>query len=211
MISIINLYKKIGNKEVFNNFSLNISKGEFVALVGPSGSGKTTLLNIIGLIDDEFSGTYSFGGNENIKINSRMSQKIIREEISYLFQNFALIDNETVRYNLLLALKYVNCSKKEKIYKIKAVLAKLGLEEKLDSKVSELSGGEQQRIAVARVFLKPSSLVLADEPTGSLDKTNRDSIIQLLKKMNQNGKTIVIVTHDLEVANECDRIINIKI
>lgn len=149
MISIINLYKKIGNKEIFNNFSLNISEGEFVALVGPSGSGKTTLLNIIGLIDDQYSGAYSFEGNENIKINSRKSQKIIREKISYLFQNFALIDNETVRYNLLLALKYVDCNKKEKIRKIKTVLAKLGLEEKLDSKISELSGGEQQRVAVA--------------------------------------------------------------
>lgn len=134
MISIINLYKKIGSKEIFNNFSLNISEGEFVALVGPSGSGKTTLLNIIGLIDDQYSGAYSFEGNENIKINSRKSQKIIREKISYLFQNFALIDNETVRYNLLLALKYVDCNKKEKIRKIKTVLAKLGLEEKLDSK-----------------------------------------------------------------------------
>lgn len=211
MISIINLYKKIGSKEIFNNFSLNISEGEFVALVGPSGSGKTTLLNIIGLIDDQYSGAYSFEGNENIKINSRKSQKIIREKISYLFQNFALIDNETVRYNLLLALKYVDCNKKEKIRKIKTVLAKLGLEEKLDSKISELSGGEQQRVAVARVLLKPSSLVLADEPTGSLDKTNRDNIIHLLNQMNQDGKTIVIVTHDLEVANECDRIINLKI
>ena len=211
MISIINLYKKIGSKEIFNNFSLNISEGEFVALVGPSGSGKTTLLSIIGLIDDQYSGAYSFEGNENIKINSRKSQKIIREKISYLFQNFALIDNETVRYNLLLALKYVDCNKKEKIRKIKTVLAKLGLEEKLDSKISELSGGEQQRVAVARVLLKPSSLVLADEPTGSLDKTNRDNIIHLLKQMNQDGKTIVIVTHDLEVANECDRIINLKI
>lgn len=211
MISIVNLYKKIGSKEVFNNFSLDIAKGELVAIVGPSGSGKTTLLNIMGLIDDEFSGTYSFEGNNNIKINSGKSQKIIREKISYLFQNFALIDNETVKYNLLLALKYVNCDKKEKIQKIKIVLEQLGLEEKLDSKVSELSGGEQQRIAVARVILKPSCLVLADEPTGSLDTTNRDNIIQLLKQMNQNGKTIVIVTHDVEVANTCDRIINLNV
>lgn len=211
MISIVNLYKKIGSKEVFNNFSLDIAKGELVAIVGPSGSGKTTLLNIMGLIEDEFSGTYSFEGNNNIKINSGKSQKIIREKISYLFQNFALIDNETVKYNLLLALKYVNCDKKEKIQKIKIVLEQLGLEEKLDSKVSELSGGEQQRIAVARVILKPSCLVLADEPTGSLDTTNRDNIIQLLKQMNQNGKTIVIVTHDVEVANTCDRIINLNV
>lgn len=159
-----------------------------VAIVGKSGSGKSTLLNLLGLIDGDYSGRYEIFGQTNLAVNSAKSQTIIREHISYLFQNFALIDDETVEYNLMLALKYVKLSKKDKLKKVEEILERVGLSATLHQKVSELSGGEQQRIAVARAILKPSQLILADEPTGSLDPENRDLVLKFLLEMNREGK-----------------------
>lgn len=159
-----------------------------VAIVGKSGSGKSTLLNLLGLIDSDYSGRYEIFGQTNLAVNSAKSQIIIREHISYLFQNFALIDDETVEYNLMLALKYVKLSKKDKLKKVEEILERVGLSATLHQKVSELSGGEQQRIAVARAILKPSQLILADEPTGSLDPENRDLVLKFLLEMNREGK-----------------------
>jgi len=168
MIKLENVTKTIGEKVILENLSLKINQGDLVAIVGKSGSGKSTLLNLLGLIDGDYSGHYEIFGQQNVPVNSVKSQAIIREHISYLFQNFALIDNETVEYNLMLALKYVKLSKKDKVKKIEEILERVGLPLILHQKVSELSGGEQQRIAVARAILKPSQLLLADEPTGSL-------------------------------------------
>lgn len=195
---------------MFANFNLQIDQNEMVAIIGPSGSGKSTLLNILGLIDKVDDGDYQFEQYTNIKPNSRLAQKIIREKISYLFQNFALIEEDTVLQNLLLALKYVKQSKKEKTEIITAALQKVGLSEYLNSKIYELSGGQQQRIAVARAIIKPSELVLADEPTGSLDSKNRDEIIKLLLELNAAGKTVIVVTHDSHVAEKCHRVLELK-
>ena len=210
MIELKNITKKFENKTVFANFNLQIDQNEMVAIIGPSGSGKSTLLNILGLIDKVDDGDYQFEQYINIKPNSRLAQKIIREKISYLFQNFALIEEDTVLQNLLLALKYVKQSKKEKTEIITAALQKVGLSEYLNSKIYELSGGQQQRIAVARAIIKPSELVLADEPTGSLDSKNRDEIIKLLLELNDAGKTVIVVTHDSHVAEKCHRVLELK-
>lgn len=210
MIELKNITKKFENKTVFANFNLQIDQNEMVAIIGPSGSGKSTLLNILGLIDKVDDGEYQFEQYTNIKPNSRLAQKIIREKISYLFQNFALIEEDTVLQNLLLALKYVKQSKKEKTEIITAALQKVGLSEYLNSKIYELSGGQQQRIAVARAIIKPSELVLADEPTGSLDSKNRDEIIKLLLELNAAGKTVIVVTHDSHVAEKCHRVLELK-
>ena len=209
MIKLENVTKTIGEKVILENLSLEINQGDLVAIVGKSGSGKSTLLNLLGLIDGDYSGYYEIFGQQNVPVNSVKSQAIIREHISYLFQNFALIDNETVEYNLMLALKYVKLSKKDKVKKIEEILERVGLSSTLHQKVSELSGGEQQRIAVARAILKPSQLLLADEPTGSLDPENRDLVLNFLLDMNKEGKTVIIVTHDAYVAEQCHRVIEL--
>ena len=209
MIKLENVTKTIGKKVILENLSLKINQGDLVAIVGKSGSGKSTLLNLLGLIDGDYSGYYEIFGQKNVPVNSVKSQAIIREHISYLFQNFALIDNETVEYNLMLALKYVKLPKKDKVKKIEEILERVGLSSPLHQKVSELSGGEQQRIAVARAILKPSQLLLADEPTGSLDPENRDLVLNFLLDMNKEGKTVIIVTHDAYVAQQCHRVIEL--
>ena len=209
MIKLENVTKTIGKKVILENLSLKINQGDLVAIVGKSGSGKSTLLNLLGLIDGDYSGHYEIFGQQNVPANSVKSQAIIREHISYLFQNFALIDNETVEYNLMLALKYVKLSKKGKVKKIEEILERVGLSSTLHQKVSELSGGEQQRIAVARAILEPSQLLLADEPTGSLDPENRDLVLNFLLDMNKEGKTVIIVTHDAYVAQQCHRVIEL--
>lgn len=136
---------------------------------------------------------------------------MIREKISYLFQNFALVDNLTVEENLRMALRYVKKSKKEKEEDMKAALVQVGLAGYAKQKVFELSGGEKQRVSIARAIIKPSTVILADEPTGSLDPENRDEIMSILEYLNkEEGKTIVIVTHDLEIAKRCDRIVKLN-
>ncbi|MBD9367020.1 putative bacteriocin export ABC transporter [Leuconostoc mesenteroides] len=209
LISISNLDKSYKNKNIFSKFNLNVREGEIVAIIGPSGVGKSTLLNIIGFIDDFDSGEYNFSGSKNISVSSRQAQKIIRDDISYLFQNFALIESETVMKNLLVALKYKKESKKEKVDDIKKALAAVGLTDYENRYVYELSGGEQQRVAIARALIKPGRLLLADEPTGALDSNNRDEIIDLLFKANKLGKTVIIVTHDSVVAEKAHRVISL--
>ena len=210
MIQLENITKTIGKKVILENLSLKINQGDLVAIVGKSGSGKSTLLNLLGLIDGDYSGHYEIFGQKNVPVNSVKSQAIIREHISYLFQNFALIDNETVEYNLMLALKYVKLSKKDKVKKIEEILERVGLSSTLHQKVSELSGGEQQRIAVARAILKPSQLLLADEPTGSLDINNARIVMRILLELNRQGKTVVLVTHDETIKKMAGRIIELK-
>ncbi|MGL5479981.1 MAG: ABC transporter ATP-binding protein [Clostridium sp.] len=208
IIELKNISKSY-DKKVINNLCINIKENEIVAIVGASGKGKTTLLNIIGLLENADSGEVIIDDEKNIKINSSKATKIIREKISYLFQNFALVDQETVYENLELALKYVKLNKNEKLALIKEALKSVNLEGYENKKIFKLSGGEQQRVAIARIILKPSKIVLADEPTGSLDIENRNKVMELLKELNKIGKTIVIVTHDMELANKCDRIVEL--
>ena len=182
MIKLENVSKSY-SKSILKNISLEIKQGEFVAIVGESGKGKSTLLNIIGLLEKADSGKVFIDGECNIEPNSSKAAKVLRYKINYLFQNFALIDEKNVYKNLMLSLQYVKANKKRKIQMIDSVLSKVGLEGYGNRKVFELSGGEQQRVAIARCMLKPCKIVLADEPTGSLDINNRDRVLKLLNEL----------------------------
>lgn len=209
MIKLKNVNKAYGNKMVLNDISIEIKEREFVAITGVSGSGKSTLLNIIGLLEKIDKGSVLIEGEDSIMPNTFKATKILREKISYLFQNFALIDEENVENNLKLALRYVKANKKEKIKKISDALIQVGLEGYEKRRIYELSGGEQQRVAIARIILKPGKIILADEPTGSLDEDNSKRVIELLREINNAGKTIVLVTHDKNVSASCDRVISL--
>ena len=205
MIEIKNLNKKFNDKVIFNNLNLTIEDGEMLAISGASGSGKTTLLNILGKLDKEYDGNIIID-NKNLKTITQTNY--LRNTIGYLFQNYALADNLTVTRNLDFSLKYID----DKSLEAKEnALEMVGLDPKeyLNKKIYTLSGGEQQRVALARLFLKPCSIILADEPTGSLDVKNRDIVLEILRKMNEHGKTVIVVTHDPYVLTVCDRVIKI--
>lgn len=211
MISVQNVSKKFGSREILKDLSFDVEENEFVALVGPSGSGKSTLLNMIGLLDNIDSGKILINGKILPKVNSRSAVNYRKNVINYLFQSNALISTSSVKDNLMLALTFTNFSKEEKEKKIKETLRFVGLENRLDSKVNELSGGEQQRIAIVRSILKPGDIILADEPTGSLDPDMAQKSFDLIRSLrDQFGKTILIVTHNLNHAKQCDRIVSLK-
>lgn len=209
MIEIKNLKKNYGSHTVINDLSLKIEDNEMVAIVGASGCGKSTLLNIIGQIDLQYNGEIIINDLSMKNLDKKKREEFIRYNINYLFQNFALIESLSVYENLLIGLEYVKISKQEKGKKIKEVLKKVNLENYSNKKIFELSGGEQQRIALARIMLKPGNIVLADEPTGNLDKKSSQLVMELLKKLQKEEKTIIIVTHSEEVASLCDRIIKL--
>lgn len=204
------LNKSFGSNIVLHNISFKIESGESVALVGPSGCGKSTLLNIIGLLETLDSGAISLEGRAYPSINSKKATLMRRTEINYLFQSFALINDWKVSKNLLLALQYTKLSKQEQERLIRAALEGYGIGEKFDAVVNELSGGEKQRVAIARAMIKPGNLILADEPTGSLDKAMTTIVIDsLLDSVRANHKTLLMVTHDMGIAQRCDRIIEL--
>ena len=208
MLELKNISKSYNNYIILNNINISVRKKEIIAITGPSGSGKSTLLNIMGLLERPDTGHILYNG---ILINhkSHQSSLLMRHTISYLFQNFALVDSMTVYDNLLIGLKYTQYNKKEKKKLIEESLLKVGLQNMSNRKIYTLSGGEQQRTALARILLKESQIILCDEPTGSLDPINSQMILKLLFQCRQQGKTIVIVTHDPKIASQCDRIINI--
>jgi len=204
------LNKSFGSNTVLHNISFEIESGESVALVGPSGCGKSTLLNIIGLLETLDSGTVNLEGRTYPSINSKKATLMRRTEINYLFQSFALINDWKVSKNLLLALQYTKLSKQEQERLIRTALENYGIGEKFDAVVNELSGGEKQRVAIARAMIKPGNLILADEPTGSLDKAMATIVIDsLLDSVHANHKTLLMVTHDMGIAQRCDRIIEL--
>ncbi|CDF58768.1 ABC transporter ATP-binding protein [Thermobrachium celere] len=207
LIKLENIYKTYSGKKIFEGFNLEIKKGEFLGIMGPSGSGKTTLLNIIGLLEECDEGKVIIYGEE-IKISDRKKvRNLLKNKIGYLFQNFALIDDLTVYENLKIVLENKDNESNRKI--MLEALDKVQLGDILDKKIYELSGGEQQRVAIARLILKKSEIILADEPTGSLDKVNSKKIMELLKELHSQGKTIIIVTHDENIISYCSRIINL--
>ncbi|WP_270238041.1 ABC transporter ATP-binding protein [Lactobacillus delbrueckii] len=211
VIEVSHLGKKYGQRTIFKDVSFAVERGEFVAIVGPSGSGKSTLLNMLGLLEAVDQGEIKLLGKLVPKVNSRQATKLRRQQLNYLFQSFALIQTKTVEENLLLAMAFVKKSKREKQKEIDQVLASLDLSKVKQSKVQTLSGGEQQRCALARAILKPGEIVLADEPTGALDaKRAQAAFKQLLDLRSQQGKTVVLVTHNLAEAAQADRVIDLE-
>lgn len=197
-----NITKSFGDRILFKDFNFHIKDGEFICFSGESGAGKTTLLNIIGLLEPTDAGRLLINGCE-YKTN-KDKRKFYAEEVGFLFQNFALIENKTVKQNLEIVK-----TKSKLSDRIDAALKIVGLTDKINHKVYTLSGGEQQRIALARLILKPCNIILADEPTGSLDRRNTELVLSLLKKINSMGKTVIIVSHDEYVKKSADRIINL--
>lgn len=205
IVKLEKVNKSYGNRNILCDVDLAVEKGEMIAITGQSGAGKSTLLNIISGIEEANSGTVRIFGTKNPKPNSSAMQKIIRNHIGYMFQNYALIENETVLFNLSLALKYSKISKSQKEAKIRAALAAMGVDGMENRKVFTLSGGEQQRVAMARILINPKDILFADEPTGSLDENNKEKVLSFLQDMCKSGMAVVIVTHDKTVAQSCHK------
>ena len=188
MIEFVNVFKAFGDKKLLNDFNLSIPDGEFVVFAGKSGCGKTTLLNMIGGLEKPDSGQLIVDGVDLYKRKNKTDY--FTYKVGFLFQNFALIEDRTVEQNLNLVRKKARSG-----MELADVLATLGIQDKLKEKVYKLSGGEQQRVALARLMFKQCDIILADEPTGSLDNENAKMVIDILHKMNDMGKTIILVTH----------------
>lgn len=202
MITIQNLNKQFGNKILFENYNLTIPDGEFVVFCGESGCGKTTLLNMIGCLEKPDSGSIIIDGIDIWK--TKRKRDLFSYKFGFLFQNFALLEDKTVLQNLqIINKKYRSSISPEE------ALEKVGLSNTVNTKVYKLSGGEQQRVALARLMLKRCDVVLADEPTGSLDEKNADIVMGLLHKINESGKTVILVTHNDRIINNEARVVKL--
>lgn len=216
MIEIDNIYK-IYNKGKVNEFtalkgvSLRISEGEMVAVIGKSGAGKSTLMHIIGCIDDFEQGKYYLNGQDVSKLNEKKRAIIRNRDIGIVLQDFALMENYTVIENVLMPLFFSKDAGNRRVREEKAkdILSQLEMDEIMDKKVNKLSGGQKQRVAIARAMINNPKVLLADEPTGALDVKTSLEIMNVFKKLNAKGTTVIIITHDMEVANECNRVIEI--
>ncbi len=216
MIEIDNIYK-IYNKGKVNEFtalkgvSLRISEGEMVAVIGKSGAGKSTLMHIIGCIDDFEQGKYYLNGQDVSKLNEKKRAIIRNRDIGIVLQDFALMENYTVIENVLMPLFFSKDAGNRRMREEKAkdILSELEMDEIMDKKVNKLSGGQKQRVAIARAMINNPKVLLADEPTGALDVKTSLDIMNVFKQLNAKGTTVIIITHDMEVANECNRIIEI--
>ncbi len=208
MIKIQNLKKVYKDCVALDTVSMHIRKGEFVAIIGASGSGKTTMLNIIGGLDTDYMGSCVVRNKEMFSLSDVECCTLRSRYISYVYQFFNLISFLTVKENVCLASQIKGKKVDEK--ELNQVLKLLGLEHKKDRFANELSGGQQQRVAIARAILAHTDIILADEPTGNLDSENAENVMDILKALNKEGKTIVLVTHDLKVANYADRIIRLE-
>ena len=195
--------------KALNEVSLEIKKGEFVAIMGPSGCGKSTLLNILGTLDSSTSGKYFFDGKEIDKMSESQLTSFRKGNISFVFQNFNRIDELTVYENVELPLVYLNSKKSERKKKVMEVLERMNIAHRAGHFPQQLSGGQQQRVAIARAVVTDCPLILADEPTGNLDSTNGLEVMELLSELNRQGTTVVIVTHSQRDAKFAHRVIHL--
>jgi putative ABC transport system ATP-binding protein len=189
---------------------LHINKGEYVALMGPSGSGKSTLMNILGCLDTPSRGKYFLNGTDVSNMTDNALAEIRNKEIGFIFQTFNLLARNTSLDNVALPLVYAGISKKDRIVKAETALKSVGLGDRMDHKPNELSGGQRQRVAIARALVNNPSIILADEPTGNLDSKTSYEIMELIEKIHEAGNTVIIVTHEEDIAKRAKRIVRLR-
>ncbi|HLU51836.1 MAG TPA: ABC transporter ATP-binding protein [Flavobacteriaceae bacterium] len=195
---------------VLKGIDLDIIKGEYVALMGPSGSGKSTLMNILGCLDSPTSGEYELNGSKVSDMSDDQLAEIRNKEIGFIFQTFNLLPRTTALENVALPMIYAGINKEERTKRAKQVLTDVGLSDRMDHKPNELSGGQRQRVAVARALVNNPSIILADEPTGNLDTKTSIEIMNLIDNIHQGGNTVILVTHEEDIAQRAKRIIRLR-
>lgn len=214
LIKVKNLKKKyfLGSQSVdaLKGLSFEINQGEFLSIMGPSGSGKTTLMNIIGCLDTPSSGEYILDNNKVQELDDNELANIRNKKIGFVFQSFNLLSRNNALNNVMLPLSYAGFSSANAKKRASEVLSLVGLNDRVDHKPSELSGGQQQRVAIARALVNNPSIIFADEPTGNLDSQTGQEIMDLFKKLNSNGQTIIIITHEKNISDQTNRVITIK-
>ncbi len=193
-----------------DNVSLTVSKGEFVSIMGPSGSGKSTLMNLLGCLDTPSSGRYTCSGLDTSRMSLDDLAQLRNQEIGFVFQSFNLLPRISALGNVELPLVYSGLTRSERKIRAEEALRSLGLAERMDHLPTQLSGGQQQRVAIARALVNDPSILFADEPTGALDSRTGKDIMQLFQKLHAQGRTLIVVTHDAEVANYADRILHFR-
>ena len=191
-----------------NQVNLQVDAGEFIAIMGPSGCGKSTLLNVLGMLDSPDSGSYEFAGEDVAGYSENRLADIRKSNIGFIFQSFNLVDELTVAENVMLPLLYQKVGTSERNERVQKVLERVSIAHRADHRPQQLSGGQQQRVAVARAVITSPKLILADEPTGNLDSTNGEEVLELLNQLNGDGTTIIMVTHDQGHADHASRVVN---
>lgn len=213
MIELSNITKiydiNVEDKKALDSVSLTIEDGEFVAIIGPSGSGKSTLLNIIGCMDTATEGTYKLNGQIVTSMSAKQIQKVRRDNIGFVFQHFALMDYYTAYENIELPLLARNEKSKKRKELVIKTMEELGILQEINKIPGKMSGGQRQRVAIARALVTGCNILLADEPTGALDQKTGGEVLELLKEINKKGTTVIIVTHDMNIAKQTNRIIEI--
>lgn len=213
MLQINNLSKRYRTEEIettaLNQINLNVDKGEFISIMGPSGCGKSTLLNILGLLDNPSEGSYLFNGVDVSRYGEKQRTRLRRGNIGFVFQSFNLIDEMSVQKNIELPLYYMKMPLRERNKLSTQIMELLDIDHRKNHNPRQLSGGQQQRVAIARAVVSNPSLILADEPTGNLDSSNGDEVMKYLHKLNDNGSTIIMVTHSEDQAKQAKRIVQL--
>lgn len=213
LLNIQNIYKNYGKEPmivpVLKDVSLEVVQGDYIAIMGPSGSGKTTLMNIIGCLDRASLGTYLFEDEDISEMNDDALSDLRLNKIGFVFQNFNLLSSETAQENVALPLIYAGIDKEKRNQRAIDVLNKVGLQDRISFKPSQLSGGQKQRVAIARAIINNPKILLADEPTGALDQASGKQVMELFKSLNDEGVTIIMITHDANVANHAKKIFHI--
>ena len=214
MIQVEDVHKSYDLGETFvhalRGVSFNIKAGEFVSIMGPSGSGKSTLMNIVGCLDTPSKGTYLLNDRNVGNLDEEQLAGIRNEEIGFVFQKFHLLPRSSALENVALPLKYASVKQSERLTRAEEVLDKVGLSNRLTHKPTEISGGEQQRVAIARALVNSPSILFADAPTGNLDSKTGHQVLEIFKDLNKRGQTIVVITHEREIAEQSQRTITIK-
>ena len=213
ILNLSHIYKDYQQEKlvvpVLKDVSFSVEKGEYVAIMGPSGSGKTTLMNIIGCLDLPTSGSYELSGDDVLKYGDRQLADVRLKHIGFVFQGFHLMPRESALENVALPLIYAGVRKTDRIKRAKAALERVGLADRMEFKPTQLSGGQKQRVAIARAMVNEPGLLLADEPTGALDSRSGGQVMELFSRLNEEGVTIIMITHDEKIASNAQRIIRI--